>query len=233
MAGRIRTTKPEILDTDEAIAGLTDPAFKMYVAIKLSADDAGRVRLNPQQLVSAGWWARPRETWPDPVALLVELRQRKVIRVYEVDGVEYAEIIGWNDKGGPRYQAINKNQGARHPAPADAQTALPFTSGSGSSNGGGTEDDGRTTVQNGASVQSLVDRSATVVRPERDLPDPIRSEPNRTDPSPEPAHTHAIPPARARGTEPISVDAKGFVTPEAIREESARLAQRVRSGGAS
>lgn len=230
MAGRIRTDKPEILDTDEALAGLTDAGFKMYHAIKLSADDAGRVRLNPQQLLTFGWWARPRASWPDPLELLLELRQRKVIRVYDVEGVEYAEIIGWNDKGGPRYQAINKNQGARHPAPADAQTALPFPSSSGSSNGGGPEDDGRATVENSASARTLVDGSATVARPERDLLDPIRTDSNRTDPD---AASRAIPPARARGTEPIPVDSNGYVTPDAIRAESARLAQRVRTGGAS
>lgn len=43
MAGRIRSMKPEILD-DAIIAGLTDAAFRLFIAMIMVADDHGNLR---------------------------------------------------------------------------------------------------------------------------------------------------------------------------------------------
>lgn len=239
MAGRIRSFKPEILDTDRDIAALTDAAFRLYAVIVLQADDAGRVRVNAEQFAGAGWWARPakeRPSGPEVAELLEQLRAANILRVYDVAGVEYGEIIGWNDKGGTRYQAISKNQGARHPAPPSSQGALPFPddsrngsrSDTGNSSGNGSRSiPGTTPGENVASVPRHSEETIPGTTPGT-VPVPIRSDPIRSEPIQTPAPARTISVLVAPRAEDIPVDDRGHVTREAIREEAARAVATLR-----
>ena len=55
MAGRIRTIKPELLE-DDATAGLSDSAWRVFVSMLLLADDYGNLRANPMLLDAAIFW---------------------------------------------------------------------------------------------------------------------------------------------------------------------------------
>jgi len=118
VSGRIRSLKPEILD-DERTAGLSDPAWRLYVSMLLLADDPGNLRSDGRLLISEIWWARPDRDLIDIRALLAELEAKDgkpgLITIYRVRGQSYAAINGWS-----KHQKIDKPGKPRVPGPTEA-----------------------------------------------------------------------------------------------------------------
>lgn len=208
MAGRIRSNKPEIFE-DAETATLSDAAFRLYQGMVSQADDWGNGRAVAAQLGGFVFWAQKKP--PNVDALLEEMERKKVIRRYEADGLPYFSIVGWNDPGHPRYQNIDRKSKTRRVAapPTDAQPYLPIA---------GT----RETLASGSrgSRDCLGASSISTAETLGDGSDPIRTDPKGSDPSL--ARACAIPVLVPPRPEDIPVDANGHVTPEAIREETAR-----------
>jgi len=122
MAGRIRTQKPEVFEDTET-ATLTDAAWRLYTGMKSMADDWGNLRAVPAQLAGFVFWAQTPP--PDVLELLGELARKKVIQRYEVDGLPYAAIVGWNTLGHPRHENVDKKSRTRR-VPAPASEVQPF-----------------------------------------------------------------------------------------------------------
>ena len=115
--GRIRTIKPEVLQTP-AIASLPDVAHRTFFGLYSLVDDEGRTPADPLYIAGALFWARPREL-AEVAAALELLADRLLVRPYSVVGVRYLEIVGWRDKDAITYQQINKPQPAKHPPPTE------------------------------------------------------------------------------------------------------------------
>ncbi len=98
-SGRIRSIKPEILD-DAVTAGLSDSAFRLFIAIIVLADDYGRLRAEPGWLRGQVFWNRDINPANFSKALdeLVPL-----VTFYTVDGQRYAEIRNWG-----KHQRVDK-----------------------------------------------------------------------------------------------------------------------------
>lgn len=110
MSGRIRSIKPELLD-DAVTAGLSDMAFRVFIAAIVLADDYGRLRAEPGWLLGQVYWARGARV-EDFERALRELDS--LIRFYEVKGQRYAEIRNWS-----RHQKVSHPGKPRVPAPSE------------------------------------------------------------------------------------------------------------------
>lgn len=103
MAGRIRSIKPEILDTKRT-AALSHEAWRLFVSMITLADDYGNLIAEPRRLEGAVFWASPTVT---PIEdLVIELVAANLIDVYESRGCLFAHLTGWAehqrvDKPGP------------------------------------------------------------------------------------------------------------------------------------
>lgn len=117
MSGRIRTIKPELLD-DAVTAGLSDMAFRIFMAVIVLADDYGRLRAEPAWLMGQVYWNRTVqvESFQDALRELDLL-----INFYEVKGQKYAEIRNWS-----KHQKVSHPGKPRIPAPPES---LPKPSG--------------------------------------------------------------------------------------------------------
>ncbi len=130
-AGRIRSIKPEVLD-DEALAGVTDAAWRLLIGARALADDYGNVRAGARYLAASIWQDTGRT---DEIPELLEelasagLRERGegLILVYTVKGEPYFHIVGW-DREGPHSQRMDNAGSPRVPGldQVDPQTSLPF-----------------------------------------------------------------------------------------------------------
>lgn len=90
MSGRIRTIKPELLE-DAVTAGLSDSAFRLFIAMILLADDYGNLRAEAKYIEGQVYWsAVPEKAVKDSCKELESL-----VRFYEVRGQRYAHIRGW------------------------------------------------------------------------------------------------------------------------------------------
>jgi hypothetical protein len=103
VAGRIRSIKPEILDTKRT-AALSHEAWRLFVSMITLADDYGNLIAEPRRLEGTVFWASPIEA---PIGdLMVELVAAELITVYESRGCLFAHLTGWKehqrvDKPGP------------------------------------------------------------------------------------------------------------------------------------
>ncbi len=91
MSRRIRSIKPEILE-DEATAGLTSDAWRVFVSMFVIADDHGNLRADPDWLACQIFWkSKPSRDIRESLATLSE----KLVLFYSVGGQRYASIRNW------------------------------------------------------------------------------------------------------------------------------------------
>lgn len=141
MAGRIRTIKPELIE-DATVAELSHPAFRLFIAMLLLADDHGNLRAHPKQLDAAVFWLVgcderalvvaeqlalghiTEEHARDYLArhsrdtreTLAELSRAGLVVRYAVRGQPYASIASWK-----KHQRVDKPSAPRVPGPDDPQ----------------------------------------------------------------------------------------------------------------
>ncbi len=113
---RIRTIKPEILE-DARTAGLSDPAFRLFIALIVLADDHGGVRADDRWLDGQVWWARGGSR--NSAASLGELSEADLVVVYDVRGQRYASIRSWS-----KHQRIDNASKPRVPQPSDPEAVV-------------------------------------------------------------------------------------------------------------
>lgn len=117
MSGRIRSIKPELLE-DAVTAGLTDTAFRLFIACILLADDEGNFRAEPKLLEGLVYW----RTTPagDVATALADLgkpaegKTRPLVHLYTVDGQRYGHIVNW-----AKHQRISHKGAPRVPGPPE------------------------------------------------------------------------------------------------------------------
>lgn len=110
---RIRTIKPE-LPQSETVGRLSREARLLFVLLFTVADDAGRVRAASRLLASLLY------PYDDDAPGLIdgwldELVDQKQVRLYEVDGSRYLEIVKWLE-----HQKIDRPSASKLPAPPEA-----------------------------------------------------------------------------------------------------------------
>lgn len=113
---RIRTIKPEILE-DEKTAGLSDSAFRLFLAMIFLADDHGNLRTDDRWLGGQVWWARGNP--PRVSECLREVAEADLIVVYQVRDQVYAHIRSWD-----KHQRIDNRGKARVPLPSEGSPIL-------------------------------------------------------------------------------------------------------------
>jgi hypothetical protein len=117
MAGRIRSLKPETLDNART-AGLSDTAFRLFVALILEADDHGNGYGDARRLRAKVWWAaEPVRTIDEALA---EVEAAGLVRRYEVKGQAYVSLLGWQE-----HQRVDKPGKPRVPGPDAVDLARP------------------------------------------------------------------------------------------------------------
>jgi hypothetical protein len=116
MSGRIRTIKPELIE-DAITAGLSDMAFRLFVACILLADDYGNLRFEPAWLKGQVYWARKVDAEPFAAALL---EIEALVLPYAVKGQRYGAIRNWK-----RHQRVQKPGKPRVPAPPETLSGDP------------------------------------------------------------------------------------------------------------
>ena len=123
--GRIRTVKPEWLE-DELLAGASDEARVLSIALILMADDHGRGRASIAVIASGAWryemerdeGARATETLAKASRALRELVEIGFARLYEVSRQRYYELPNWT-----RHQRVDKPGQPRVPLPVEAESS--------------------------------------------------------------------------------------------------------------
>lgn len=108
MSGRIRSIKPELLE-DAITAGLSDMAFRLFIACLLVADDHGGLRFEAAWLRGQVYWAQS----VDPKAFAVALEELEpLVEAYVVKGQRYGAIRNWR-----KHQRVDKPSKPRVPRP--------------------------------------------------------------------------------------------------------------------
>lgn len=111
MSGRIRSIKPEVLD-DAVTAGLSDSAFRLFIAAIVLADDYGRLRAEPGWLRGQVYWSR--DVSSSAIGKTLE-ELEPLIQFYDVDGQRYAEIRNWS-----KHQRVDRPGKPRIPPPSES-----------------------------------------------------------------------------------------------------------------
>lgn len=110
MSGRIRTIKPDLL-ADAVTAGLSDAAFRLFIAMILLADDYGNFRAEPAFLRGQIFWkVEPSSPYEAAVAELTHL-----VSFYDVKGQRYGTIKNWS-----KHQRVSHPGKPRVPGPENA-----------------------------------------------------------------------------------------------------------------
>lgn len=126
MTGRIRTIKPEWLE-DELLAGASNEARVLSVALILMADDYGRGRANIATIAADAWrFAMAKDDGAHAAKVLAmasrafrELLAIRFVIEYEVDRQQYFAIRNWN-----KHQKVDRPSKPRIPAPTEAETPI-------------------------------------------------------------------------------------------------------------
>jgi hypothetical protein len=121
MSGRIRTIKPEWLE-DELLAGASDEARVLSVALILMSDDHGRGRASIAAIAAGAWrhqmerddGAHAPETLAKASRALRELVAIGFVRLYEVSRQRYFELPNWS-----KHQRVDKPGKPRVPPPSE------------------------------------------------------------------------------------------------------------------
>lgn len=90
MAGRIRTIKPELLESEDT-ALLSHAGFRLFVGLILTVDDYGNCQAHPRYLASRVFWG----VEADAEDALAELVQSTLVVLYRSSGKTYLHITGW------------------------------------------------------------------------------------------------------------------------------------------
>ncbi len=107
---RIRTIKPEFW-TDEKIVELSPFARLLFIGLWNFADDEGRLVYSPKRLKMQIF---PSDAL-DISELFEEIRGEKLVLVYEVDNVQYLQVIGFS-----KHQKIDKRSTSKLPPPPNS-----------------------------------------------------------------------------------------------------------------
>jgi hypothetical protein len=91
---RIRTIKPGFF-TSEDVAALSFPARLTWIGLWTYVDDAGRGKANPRLIKAAIWPLDDDVDLEQVVEILADLEREGRVLLYEVDGVDYLEVIAW------------------------------------------------------------------------------------------------------------------------------------------
>ena len=107
---RIRTIKPEYW-TDEKIVELSFPARLLFIGLWNFADDEGRLVYSPKRLKL--------QIFPADALgiseLFGEIRGKKLVTVYEIDNIEYLQVIGF-----AKHQKVDKRSPSKLPPPPNS-----------------------------------------------------------------------------------------------------------------
>lgn len=130
MSGRIRTVKPEWLE-DELLAGASDEARVLSIALILMADDHGRGRASIATIASGAWrYQMERDDGahaPEVVArasrALRELAAIGFVKLYEVARQRYYELPNWT-----KHQKVDRPGKPRVPVPCVTESLEDSTS---------------------------------------------------------------------------------------------------------
>ncbi len=114
MSGRIRSIKPEVLEDEEA-TNLSDPAWRLWVASWVLADDHGRFRAGLKILAAAVWHNTGRLKKTEKA--LKELVDKKFVRLYRVENQTYGEL---KQRSWRAHQRIDHPGKPRVPVPSDS-----------------------------------------------------------------------------------------------------------------
>lgn len=109
MSGRIRTIKPELLE-DAVSAGLSDTAFRLFIAAILLADDYGCFRAETNFVSGQVYW----KVSPSTPLEFAMGELAKVVDFYEVNGQRYGHIRNWD-----KHQKVSHRGKRRVPAPSE------------------------------------------------------------------------------------------------------------------
>ena len=124
---RIRTLKPEHKQ-HRKIGPLSDREYRVWVGLVTEADDDGRLVADPAQLRALVFPYHPRVQVAHLEAALSALARSGLIRLYVINGTQYAELPSWHD-----HQSINKRVPSKLPPYNDSRSTpvvLPEHSGS-------------------------------------------------------------------------------------------------------
>ncbi len=118
MSGRIRSLKPEVLE-DSVTAGLSDTAFRMFIAAIVLSDDYGHFRAEVGWLRGQVYWARD----VDPKAFARALDELSpLVQFYVVNGQRYGAVRNWS-----KHQRVDKPGKPRIPGPPEVGEDRPET----------------------------------------------------------------------------------------------------------
>lgn len=113
MMARIRTIKPEFWSSEQIMA-CTRGSRLLFIGIWNFADDAGRLK-DSAKSIRAQVFPGDDDLNSEIVRGMVdELSANGLLQKYEVDGVGYLAITGWN------HQKIDKPRPSKHPGPNSA-----------------------------------------------------------------------------------------------------------------
>lgn len=121
---RIRTIKPEFF-ASERMSRLSIPARLTFIGIWTEADDWGVCRASPQYLKGHLWPFDDEVTAKAIEGHLAEMLDpcpRPVIRLFQSDGVDWLEVMGFQE-----HQTINRPSKRRNPTPPTCENT-PSTS---------------------------------------------------------------------------------------------------------
>jgi len=102
---RIRSLKPEFW-TDEKVVSISPLARLLFMGLWNFADDEGRMVYSPVRIKLQ---ILPSDS-ADISELLGEIRGKDMVKVYEVDGIEYLQILNFG-----KHQKVDKRTPSKHP----------------------------------------------------------------------------------------------------------------------
>lgn len=114
MRARIRTIKPEFWDS-ERVADVSLNARLTFIGLWTLSDDVGRLRCSARYVKKMLYGYDDDDVMPIERlhAVLEELHEGGLIKLYDVDGQTYAEITGWSE-----HQRIDKPRASKIPEPS-------------------------------------------------------------------------------------------------------------------
>lgn len=90
------------------VGALDDRPYRTWIGMILEADDDGRVLVDPVELRTRIFAARPRVTIAHVKADVRTLARVGLIRLYQSAGIHYAHFPSWKDWQHPRYPTASK-----------------------------------------------------------------------------------------------------------------------------
>lgn len=111
MSRRIRTIRPEVLIDDEAMAEMSDAAWRLWVGVRLIADDYGNAPAGDRFLAGRIWQDTGKAK--RVAAAREELAKLGRVSTYTADGQLFLTIVGWHEE----QRQDRKSEHTRNPSP--------------------------------------------------------------------------------------------------------------------